>query len=146
MGTTDQFEEDLFLALFTHVTLPHVGDTTGMGVPATVGSVDVSLHGSAMDDLDTSNATNAVIYTNYVIKSVARAGAQWTISAGTCNNTNAITFATCGVTGDTATDYGLALNTGNTFLQFYGTLNSPLVINQDLTPEFAATQLALTLD
>lgn len=146
MSATNQFEEDLLLALFTHVTLPNVGDPTGMGTATTEGSVDISLHGSPMADTDTSNATNAVVYTNYVVTSVVRQAGQWTISGGSCDNTNAITFATCGVTGDTITDFGLVFDTGGTFLQLYGDLTSDLIVSNGITPEFAATALAFTLD
>lgn len=146
MTATNQFEEDLLLALFTHVTLPNVGDPTGMGVATTQGSVDISLHDPAPTDTSTSNATGALVYTNYAVASVSRAGAQWTISGGSCDNTNAISFATCGATGDTAVGWGLVFDTGSTFLQLFGTLTSNLVISNGITPEFAATAFAITLD
>ena len=83
------------------------------GAPAT--NLYVSLHNA--DPLNGgSQNTNETAYTNYARIAVARTTGGWTTALGSgttfssVSNTAAITFAACGVTGDTLTHWGIGLS------------------------------------
>lgn len=84
-------------------------------------------------------------YTNYV--RVACSGAVWGTATGTTSgsitNASAVSFAACGATGATIAGWGLydASSGGN--LMFYGTCS--LTVSSGITPQFAASNLTLSL-
>lgn len=115
--------------------------------PAT--SLYVSLHTADPGETG-SQTTNEIAYTNYVRVPVTRNSSEWGVTVADpaeANNTNAITFATCGVTGGTATHFGIGTgSSGAGYLMFSGALSSSLVISNGIQPQFAATQCKTTLD
>lgn len=150
MSYTNQAEDDQLDLQFTNVAAPNWGDASGLQPSAVAGSIYVSLHtGSAISDTDTAQTANETGYQNYARIAVARAVAQWTVASGTVDNDNAITFAQAGSTGvpSTVTDVGLGFAlSGAGYLQMFGALTASLVINQNVTPEFAAGALDVSLD
>jgi hypothetical protein len=106
----------------------------------------VSLHTATLTDASTQ-ATSETVYTNYLRVSVARSTAGWTVATGTGDNDAVITFAQCGASGATLTDFGLGSDSGtgagNLFL--YGALTASLVVSNLVTPSFAAGALDITL-
>lgn len=147
MSATNAFETALLAHIFENADLANVGDATGLRGSTTAGSFHISLHVSSGIGETSDQTSSETAYTNYARVSVARSSAQWTASGNTVDNDNAITFATCGVTGATLTDFGIgsdASGAGNLFL--YGALTSPLIVSNGITPSFAAGALDITLD
>ena len=69
------------------------------------------------------------------------------MASGTADNDSAITFAQCGASGATLTDFGIGSDSsaaGNLFL--YGSLTASLAVSNLVTPSFAAGALDITLD
>ena len=96
--------------------------------------------------------TSEATYTNYARVAVARSAAGFTIS-GTAPtqaaNAAAVTFPTCGTTGNTITYFGISTTaSGAGELYFSGALTSPasLAVANGITPSFAIGQLKVTAD
>jgi len=144
MSATNAFESGIMQLIFENANYANIGDATGLRGSSTAGVFYVSLH--TADPGETGNqTTNESAYTNYARVSVARAAAQWTHASGVTDNDNAITFAACGVTGSTITNFGIGTDssgTGN--LLFSGTAS--LVVSNGVTPSFAAGALDITCD
>jgi len=109
-------------------------------------SLYVSLH-NANPGATGNQATSETTYTNYARVAVARTTGGWTITSESITNAAAITFAACGVTGDTLTYVGVGTNptAGQAgVLLWFGQLTSPLVVSSGITPSFAIGQLEIT--
>jgi hypothetical protein len=147
MSATNQFEDDVLELLFTNVTLPNVGDGTGIA-GGTVGDIQISIHSDAgaLDDTSTVATQNEAAYTNYVRQSAARSVAEWTVASGTVDNDNPISYPQSGSGPETEDQFGLCLQTAGDFLQIFGAITTPLVVNVGITPEFAAQALDISLD
>lgn len=82
------------------------------GSPAT--NLYISLH-NATPGPTGSQTTNETAYTNYARIAVARTSGGWTITTGSGTtfsnvvNAGTVSFAACGVTGDTITHWGIGL-------------------------------------
>lgn len=145
MGSkADTWENGVLDLLFTNEDFTLVGDAGGLRGSVTAGSLYISLHtadpGEAGDQ-----TTNEIGYTNYARVAVARSTAQWTVTANAVTNDNDVTFPTCGVTGGTATHFGIGTDTsGAGKLLYSGALSASLVISDGITPEFAAGDIDVT--
>ena len=146
MSATNVFENGLLSLIFENANYANVGDATGLRGSTTAGVFYVSLHTSSPGETGSQNS-NETVYTNYVRVSVARSTAGWTVASGVADNDAVITFAQCGATGATLTDFGIgsdSSSTGNLFL--FGTLTASLAVSNLVTPSFAAGALDTTLD
>jgi hypothetical protein len=148
MSATNVAENGLLSLIFTNADYANVGDATGLRGSSTAGVFYVSLHTANPDETGSQN-TSETAYTNYLRSAAnpARSTAGWTVTSGTVDNDNAITYAACGVTGATLTYFGIGSDSsgaGNLF--FWGALTSPLVVSAGVTPSFAAGSLDVTLD
>lgn len=148
MSATNAFETDLLELIFQNVDCPNVGDATGLRGSTTAGVFYVSLHTADPGETGTQT-TNETSYTNYLRSggSVARSAGGWTVTGATADNTAAITYATCGVTGATITHFGIgsaSSGAGNLFLK--GALSASLAVSSGITPSFAIGALDVTLD
>lgn len=146
MSATNAFETSLLGLIFTNTDAANVGDATGLRGSTTAGVFWVSLHTGAGPAEAGSQATNEAAYTSYARQSVARSTAGWTVTGGTCDNDNAITFPQATGGSETITYFGLGsaqTTAGNLFL--YGTTNS-LAVSSGIAPSFAAGALDVTLD
>ncbi len=147
-GATDQTEDDLLDLIFTNVAAPNWGDVPGLLPSAVPGSTHISLHtGDAISDTTTSQLTSEAAYTNYARQPVARSVAGWTVASGNVDNDAAITFPQSGSGPETLTDVGIGhLLTTAGYLHIWSQLVSDLVVNNGVTPEFAAGALDISLD
>ena len=133
-----EFIGDMLGHYFQNLTHTDVGDPTGLLAAGTVGSIFVSLH-TADPAVGGSQTASECAYTGYARIAVVRSSAGWTISGTTVDNTALITFgeATAGVP-ETATHvmWGSA-SSGAGHHYFSAALDSSLVINLNVIPEFA---------
>jgi hypothetical protein len=110
--------------------------------PAT--NLYVSLH-TADPGAAGSQTTSEAAYTGYGRVAVARTSGGWSISSETISNVGAVTFGTSssGPESETYVGIGLASSGGGTLL-YSGALTATLVVNNGITPSFAAGQLTVT--
>lgn len=146
MSKANTWENGLLSLVFENTPFTTLGDAGGLLGSATAGSIYISLHtadpGEAGDQ-----TTNETVYTNYTRIGVGRSSANWTVSSGTCDNDNVITFPTCGATGATITHFGVgAASLAAGKLMYSGALTSSLAVANGITPEFAAGDCNITED
>lgn len=146
MSKANTWENGLLSLVFENTDFTTVGDAGGLRGSATAGSIYISLHtadpGEAGDQ-----TTNETAYTNYARVAVGRSSANWTVSSGTCDNDNVITFPQCGATGATITHFGVgAASSAAGKLMYSGALTSSLAVANGITPEFAAGDCNITED
>jgi len=148
MSATNLFEDDLLDLIFTNVAAPNVGDAGGLLPSATAGNWHISLHtGNAISDTSTLQTDNESAYTGYARQAVVRSTAGWTVATGTATNDAAITFPISTTGPETETDVGLGFAaSGAGVLQIFNTLDADLIVNNGVTPEFAISALAISLD
>ena len=147
-GATDLFEADILDILFTNVPAPNIGTAPGLLATSPDGTLDIGLFTVTITDAST-NFTNEAAYTGYVRQTSPRNVSDWTIS-GTAptiaDNDNAITFPISTSGPESELDVGLSLFATSNALQIYSVLDATLVVNNGVTPEFAAQALAISLD
>ena len=148
MSATNVLENGLLSLLFENANYANVGDATGLRGSSTAGVFYVSLHTASPGEAG-SQTTSETAYTNYLRSggSVARSTAGWTVASGVADNDAEITYATCGASGATLTDFGIGSDStgaGNLFM--YGALTASLVVSSGITPAFAIGSLDNTLD
>jgi len=148
MSATNLFEDDLLDLIFTNVDCPNVGDSAGLQASAVPGSWYISLHtGNALADTSTLQNQSEAAYTGYGREAVVRSTSGWTVASGTVTNDAAITFTISTSGPETETDVGLGFAaSGATPLQIYASLDADLVVNSGVTPEFAISALAISID
>jgi hypothetical protein len=150
MPATNQFEDDLLDLIFNNIDCVDVGDTAGLQNSAAPGSTELTLHTTTLLETDTLQTSGEVVYTGYARPTQVRSAAGWTIT-GTAptqaENAALIQFGEMTALGpDTVTDFGMTLNsTSSDYLQIYGALDAPLIINNGVNPQFAISALAITL-
>lgn len=142
-GATDLFEDDLLDLIFTNVAAPNVGDVGGLLPSASPGDYAISLHTVTVTDTDTVQTINEAAYSNYVRQTVVRSTGGWSVSAGACTNDALITYPTSGNGPESELDVGLGGFAG--VLQIYSVLDSTLVVNSGVTPEFAISALSISI-
>ncbi len=148
MSATNLFEDDLLDLIFTNVAAPDVGDAAGLPPSVAANSFHISLHtGNVVSDTSTLQTDTEAAYTGYGREAVARSTAGWTVSSGTVTNDAAITFTISTSGPETETDVGIGFAaSGAGVLQIFSTLDADLVVNNGVTPEFAISALAISLD
>ncbi len=148
MSATNLFEDDLLDLIFTNVAAPNVGDAGGLLPSAGANNFHISLHtGNAVSDTSTLQTDNEAAYTGYARQSVARSTSGWTVASGTVDNDAAISFPIATSGPETETDVGIGFaSSGAGVLQIFASLDADLVVNNGVTPEFAISALAISLD
>ena len=148
MSATNLFEDDLLDLLFTNVAAPNVGDAGGLQPSVADGNWHISLHtGNVISDTSTLQTDSEAAYTGYARQAVIRTVAGWTVASGTATNDAAITFPQSSSGPETETDVGLGFAlAGAGVLQIFSTLDADLIVNNLVTPEFAISALAISLD
>lgn len=147
MSASNVAENGLLSLIFENANYANVGDATGLRGSSTAGVFYIGLHTASPGEAGTQS-TSETSYTNYLRSggSVARSTAGWTVASGVADNDSAITYAQCGASGATITDFSIgsdSTGTGNLF--FYGTAGS-LAVSSGVTPSFAAGALDNSLD
>lgn len=148
-GLSNSAENNFLLLLFNNTNWANVGDATGLRGSTAPGSFYIGLSTGTLTDTSTQTTTEAT-YTNYARVAVARSGAGWTVSGTSptqAANAAAITFPTCGVTGNTVTDACVGRDAaGAGEIIYYGALTASLAISNGITPSFAIGALVCTAD
>lgn len=141
---TDLFKDDLLDLIFTNVAAPNVGDAAGLPPSVGAGTMAIALHtGNTISSTSTVQTEAEAAYTGYVRQTATRGVAEWTVASGLVDNDNAITFPISTSGPETETDVSLGGNAG--VMQIFGTLAADLVVNNGVTPEFAAGALDITV-
>lgn len=147
MPLTNQAKDDLGDLQFLNVAAVNYGDNAGLLPSAGVGSTELSLASVAYNAADTLMTADELTYTGYLRPTQTRSGAGWTSVDGAIANAALEQFGEMTAGGpETAVDFGLTFNivTAN-FLQWFGALDAPLVINNGINPQFAIGALDLTI-
>lgn len=144
MPATDVLELELLDLLFLNADFDNIGDATGIQGSTSAGNIEISLHTATLNDASSQNTSEAA-YTSYARVDVARSGAQWTNTAGTVDNDNAIAFPQATGGSETETDVGLGSDVAANELWIYGELTSSLAVSSGITPQFAAGALDISL-
>jgi len=145
MSATNLFEDDLLDLMFTNVAAPNVGDAPGLPPSVGAGTWTIALHtGNTIDDTSTVQTQAIAAYTGYANQTVVRSVAGWTVASGTVTNDALITFPISTSGPETETDVSLGSFGG--VMQIFSTLDADLVVNSGVTPEFAISALAISLD
>ncbi len=148
-GATDLFETDILDILFTNVAAPNIGTAAGLLATAPAGSLDVSLQTVTITDTATLMTANEAAYTGYARQDVVRSTGEWTVS-GTAptivDNDNPITYPISTSGPESELDCAISLFANSDAMQIYSVLDATLVVNNGVTPEFAAQALAVSLD
>ncbi len=146
MSATDFFEDDILEHLFINLDIPNVGDAGGLQNSVTAGSWFISLHDATLNDTHTAQTQDEAAYGAYARQAVARSAAGWTVASGVCDNDSAITFPQATSGSETETDFGLgSAVSGAGNLQITGVLTTPLAVSTNVTPEFAAGTLDVSV-
>lgn len=127
--------------VFQAVNWANVADNTATS-PLT--NLFVSLH-TADPTASGSQTSSEAAYSGYARVAVARTSSGWSISGETISNVNAITFpaSTSGPESETWVGVGTATS-GAGVLLWAGPLTATLVVNNGITPSFAAGALTIT--
>ncbi len=148
-GATDLFEADILDLLFTNVAAPNVGTAGGLLATAPDGVIGISLHTVTVTDTATVQTANEAAYTGYVRQTAPRNVTDWTISGtapSIADNDNAITYPISTSGPESELDVGIGFNSSSNAFHIYSVLDATLVVNNGVTPEFAAQALAISLD
>lgn len=147
MSFTDAFETALLQHLFQNAAIADIGDASGLPAAAAPGSSQLSLHTVALDDTDTLLTADEVAYTGYARPTQARSAAGWTVTNDIADNAALIQFGEMSAGGpDTVVHCGLGLLATGDVLRMHADLNSDLVINNGVNPQFAIGALNWQLD
>ncbi len=141
---TNLFKDDILDLIFTNVAAPNVGDVGGLLPSAGAGSMAIALHtGNTIDATSTVQTQVEAAYTGYVRQTVVRSTGGWTVASGLVDNDAAITYPISTSGPETETDVSLGGFAG--VMQIFGTLAADLVVNNGVTPQFAAGALDITV-
>ena len=141
---TNLFKDDLLDLIFTNVAAPNVGDAGGLQPSVAAGTMAIALHtGNTISNTSTVQTQAEAAYTGYVRQTVVRSTAGWTILSGLVDNDAAITYPISTSGPETETDVSLGGFAG--VMQIFGTLAADLIVNNGVTPEFAAGALDITV-
>ena len=143
---TNLAELDILDLMFTNVAFPDIGDVGGLLPSASPGTWAIALHtGNAIDDTSTLQTQVEAAYSGYVRQVVVRSVAQWTVGGdGLVDNDNDIDFIISGDGPETETDVSLGGRDVSNVMHIFGTLAADLVVNNGVTPSFAAGALDIT--
>jgi hypothetical protein len=143
---TDALENSLALLFFNNTNIANVGDATGLRGSTAAGSTQLSLHSVALSDTSTLMTSNELSYTGYARPTQARAAGAggWTVSGASASNFSTITFGEMTAGGPvTAVYLGVGLISTGSVLHMHSPLQSNLVINNGVNPQFAAGALSI---
>jgi hypothetical protein len=135
MGKSTTSCNDILALLFNATALPG----------AYTGNLYIALH-SSTPGIGGVQTSNEVVYTSYDRVLVVRTAGGWTVSGAAVSNAAQIAFPTCTGLTDTARFVSIgtdAFPTGGRIL-YFGELNSPLAISNNITPQFALGALQIT--
>ena len=144
---TNLAKDDLLDLMFTNVAFPNVGDAAGLLPSAAPGTWNIELHtGDTINASSTVQTQAVAAYTGYVSVTVVRSAALWSVSAGLVDNDAAITFPISTSGPETETDVSFGGNDGGgDVMQIFANLANDLIVNNGITPEFAAGALDITV-
>lgn len=128
--------------LFNATAIANIADNAAS---APVTDIYVGLHTASLNAASTQ-ATSETAYTNYARVAVARTTGGWSApSAGATANVAAVDFPQCGVTGATITtaSVGKAVS-GAGIVYYFGDLNAPIAVSNQIQPRFAASAITVT--
>lgn len=147
MPFTVQAKDDLGDLMFLNVAAINYGDNAGLLPSAGVGSTELSLATVAYTASDTLMTADEADYTGYVRPTQTRSGAGWTSVDGAIANAALEQFGNMSAgASDTVVDFGLTFNIVTAdFLQWFGALDAPLIVNIGIEPQFAIGALDLTI-
>lgn len=147
-GATNLWELDVLDLIFTNVAAPNMGDAAGLPPSVGAGTMAIALHtGNAISETSTVQTQVEAAYTGYVRQVVVRGIAQWTVAGdGIVDNDNPITYPISTSGPETETDVSLGGVNASNVMQMFASLDADLVVNNGVTPEFAAQALAISLD
>lgn len=91
MSKINSFESASLALFFNNVSIPGIGDATGIVSSSASGSFWVSLHTADPGETGTQSTSEAT-YTSYARVAVSRSAAGWTVSNSDVFNTSAVTF------------------------------------------------------
>lgn len=145
-GATNLWELDVLDLIFTNVAAPNMGDVGGLLPSASPGTMAVALHtGNTISETSTVQTQVEAAYSGYTRQQVTRSTGEWTVAGdGIVDNDNAINFVISADGPETETDVSLGGFAG--VMQMFASLDADLVVNNGVTPEFAAQALAISLD
>lgn len=143
---TNLAELDILDLLMTNVAFPDIGDAAGLPPSVGAGTWAIALHtGNTIADTSTLQTEAEAAYTGYVRQVVTRGVAEWTVGGdGLADNDNAITFPISTTGPETETDVSLGGRDASNAMHIFGSLAADLVVNNGVTPEFAAGALDIT--
>jgi hypothetical protein len=146
MSMTNAAEAALLDLVFLNTDWANIGDASGIQNSAAAGSFFISLHTADPGEAG-SQTTNEASYTGYARVAVNRTAGGWTRSVSTVSNTALVQFAQCTAGSSTVTHFGIGTDsTGAGNLVFKGSLTASLSISAGIQPQFAASQLTVTVD
>ena len=137
MSMTNAAEHALLDLVFLNTDWANIGDAAGLQNSAAAGSFYISLH----------TADPGEAGTGYARVAVNRTAGGWTRSGSTVSNTALVQFAQCTAGSSTVTHFGIGADlSGAGHLFFKGALTASLSISAGIQPQFAASQLTVTVD
>jgi hypothetical protein len=140
MSKSNTFENDLLLLVFNNTNASLIGDATGLRGSTVAGSLYVSLHtadpGEAGDQ-----TTSETAYTGYARQAVARAGANWVVTANSVSPAANIDFPECTASpGGAVTFFGIGTAlSGAGKLLYSGTVTPNITIAIGVIPRIKTT-------
>lgn len=147
MSAVNAFETALLNLLFNNAAITNIGDAAGLVATTSAGSTQLSLHTVALSDTTADLTVNEVAYTGYARQTQARSSAGWTVANDTAGNAALIQFGEMTAGGpDTVVHLGLGFMATGDVIRLHADLNSDLVINDGVNPQFAIGALDWTLD
>ena len=146
MSMTNAAEHALLDLVFLNTDWANIGDAAGLQNSAAAGSFYISLHTADPGEAGTQTTSEAS-YTGYARVAVNRTAGGWTRSGSTVSNTALVQFAQCTAGSSTVTHFGIGADlSGAGHLFFKGALTASLSISAGIQPQFAASQLTVTVD
>lgn len=146
VALTDLFRTDILDLMFTNVAAPNVGDAAGLLPSAAAGTWAIALHtGNTIGQTSTVQTQAEAAYTGYVRQTVVRTTSGWTVVANLVDNDSAITYPISTSGPETETDVSLGGFNSSEVMQIFGSLTADLVVNNGVTPQFAAGALDITV-
>ena len=143
MSLGNTTENELALLIFNATAMADIAENDSSS-PATF--FDVALHTSDPGEAGTMS-TNEAAYSGYARETVARTSGGWTVAAANVSNTALITFTISADGPESLTHFSVGKTGGGaTQILASGALDSTLVVNNGITPEFAIGALDIDWD
>jgi len=143
---TNLAELDILDLLLTNVAFPDIGDAAGLPPSVGAGTWAISLNtGNAISDTSTVQTQNEAAYTGYVRQTVVRTVAGWTVGGDGLGDNDAIIGFPISTSGpETETDTSMGGRDASNVMHIYASLAADLIVNNGVTPEFAAGAYDIT--